>query len=528
MNPRGAPDMLDFRADKKNRGLSPLKGHMPLLHFQEALKLLRSDPVLKEARGAVKRQGLYLVGGVLRNLALGRPLPPDYDFVYDGRTALLAGKFASRLGGSAFILDKETLSYRVAARVNGAPCTIDISSVKDGGISCDLKSRDFTVDALAVGVAELFTEDAPRLFDPCGGLDDAACLRLRMNSRKAFLEDPLRCLRAVRIARQYGLKITPDTAAAVKKASPLLTGVAPERVREELTAIFRCVGASRAVSALYYLGVIKAILPEALHWRDAGGVEPPQGYDLLAHSLKTLDEGEAVIDEAMDTAGKAFPGLAENLSRHFLCPAGSLDRKVFFKMAAFFHDAGKPLTVKLNPLRGRTSGKLSFKGHDREGAVLINGIFRRLRFSGRVAAEIANLVKNHHRIFALAKLKKRSDRAKAHLLRAADGVDGIWKGAAVDLLLLSVADVRATRGGEDRRFLKFVNEMLRFYYEHFLKKRAAPLMNGREIMRVFKIPEGPLVGEIIKKISEGIEAGVVKDKKEAKAYVRKRLKAAGC
>ena len=517
MNPRGGSDIFDFRADKKNRG------HMPPLHFQEALKLLRSDPVMVEARGAVKRRGiyplrgLYLVGGVLRNLALGRTLPPDYDFVYDGGTALLAGKFASRLGGSAFILDKETLSYRVAARVNGAPCTIDISSVKVGGILRDLKRRDFTVDAMAVGVAELFTEDAPRLFDPCGGLDDAARLRLRMVSGKAFLEDPLRCLRAVRIARQYGLKITPDTAAAVKKASPLLTGVAPERVREELTAIFRCAGASRAVSALYALGIIKAILPEALHWPGAGG------YDLLAHCLETLDEGEAIIDEATDAAGKAFPGLAENLSRHFLCPAGSLDRKAFFKMAAFFHDAGKQLTAKSNPLRGRTSGKLSFTGHDHEGAVLINGIFRRLRFSGRVAAQIANLVKNHHRVFALAKLKKRSDKAMAHLLRAVEGVDGIWKGAAVDLLLLSVADVRAARKREDKRFLKFVNEMLRFYYEHFLRKRPAPLMNGREIMRAFKIPEGPLVGEIIKKISEGIEAGAVKDKKEAKAYVRKRL-----
>lgn len=516
MNPRGGSDILDFRADKKNRG------HMPPLHFQEALKLLRSDPVMVEARGAVKRRGIYLVGGVLRNLALGRPLPPDYDFVYEGRASLLAGKFASRLGGTAFILDKETLSYRVAARVNGAPCTIDISSVEDGGISCDLKRRDFTVDALAVGVAELFTEDEPRLFDPCGGLDDAARLRLRMVSGNAFLEDPLRCLRAVRIARQCGLKITRDTAAAVKKASPLLTGVAPERVREELTAIFRCSGASRAVSALYVLGIIKGILPEARSWRDAGG------YDLLAHCLGTLDAGEAIIDEATDTAGKAFPGLAENLSRHFLCPAGSLDRKVFFKMAAFFHDAGKPLTVKLSPLRGRTSGKFSFTGHDREGAVLINGIFRRLRFSGRVAAQIANLAENHHRVFALAKLKKRSDKAKAHLLRAVEGVDGIWKGAAVDLLLLSVADARATRGGEDKKFLKFVNEMLRFYYEHFLKKRHAPLMNGREIMRVFKIPEGPLVGEIIKKISEGIEAGAVKDKKEAKAYVKKWLKATGC
>lgn len=517
MNSRGRSEILDFRGDKKNRG------HMPPSHFQEALRALRNDPVMKEARGAAPRQGLiYLVGGVLRNMALGRPLPQDYDFVYDGRTALLAGKLASRLGGSAFVLDKETLSYRVAARVNGAPCTIDISSVKDGGISRDLKRRDFTVDALAVGVAELFTRDAPRLFDPCGGLDDAARLRLRMVSGKAFLEDPLRCLRAVRIARQYGLKITPDTAVAVKKASLLLTGVAPERVREELTAIFRCAGTSRAVSALYALGIIEAILPEARSWPDAGG------YDLLAHSLAALDEAEALIDEVTDAAGKAFPGLAQTLSRHFLCPAGSLDRRVFFKMAAFFHDAGKPLTVKSSPPRGRTSGKLSFTGHDREGAVLINGIFRRLRFSGRVAAQIANLAENHHRVFALAKLEKRSDRAKAHLFRAVEGVDGIWKGAAVDLLLLSVADVRATRKGEDRRFLKFVNEMLRFYYERFLKKRPAPLMNGREIMRIFKIPEGPLVGEIIKIISEGIEAGVVKDKKEAGAYVKKWLKAAGC
>ncbi len=386
---------------------------------------------------------------------------------------------------------------------------------------------------MSIGVAELFTGDAPRLLDPCNGLDDAARLRLRMASKKAFVEDPLRCLRAVRIAQQYGLKITPDTAAALKKASLLLIGVAPERIREELTAIFRCAGTSRAVSAFYDLGIIEAILPEARSWPRAGGLNPFKGYDLLTHSLATLDEAEALIDEATgmaepsQRAGNLFPGLAEILSRHFDCPAGSLDRKVFFKMAAFFHDAGKPLTV------ARTSGRLCFTGHDHEGAVLINGIFKRLRFSGRVAAGMANLVKNHHRGFALAKLKKRSDRAEAHLLRVVEGVDGVWKGAAVDLLLLSVADVRATRKGvepsqrEDRRFLKFVNEMLRFYYEHFLRKRSVPLMSGREIMRTFKIPEGHLVGEIIKKISEGIETGAVKDKKEAAVYIRKWLKSAG-
>ena len=137
--------------------------------------------------------------------------------------------------------------------------------------------------------------------------------------------------------------------------------------------------------------------------------------------------------------------------------------------------------------------------------------------------EAALLATNHHRVFAAAKLRVRSDKAKAHLLRAVEGVDGRTRGAAVDLALLSLADARATRGGEDRALLKFVNELLHFYYECFLKKHPKPLMNGREIMKTFKILEGPLVGEIINKISEGVETGAVKDKKGAAGYIRKWL-----
>jgi hypothetical protein len=90
-------------------------------------------------------------------------------------------------------------------------------------------------------------------------------------------------------------------------------------------------------------------------------------------------------------------------------------------------------------------------------------------------------------------------------------------------LCLALVDVRATRGGEDDELLDLVKEMLGFYYDEYSKKGAKPFFNGKEIIRTFSLPEGRLVGEVIEKISEGVETGAVRNKKEAIAFVRQWL-----
>lgn len=491
--------------DKKDNSIFETGRGTSARSFLERVAALEKDRLLEEVYTASIKHGasLYLVGGVIRNLALSVPLVPDYDFVYDGGdiegfSMLVAG----RLGGSSFLLDKETLSYRVVAPFEGIEYTIDLSPPRGDDIVYDLKKRDFTINAIAVNINDIFIGEGPAVIDPCGGGDDVKSGLLRVCSNNSFDDDPLRCLRAVRISQQYGLKITEDTVELLRAKAGLLERASAERIREELYLMFLWPGTSRSIKELFSFGLIKGMLPEIEGWEDV------QGYDLLSHALKTLDEAEKLLSNITE---ERFPGVFQSLKEHFARPVGSVRKDAFFKLSAFLHDFGKPYAVS------REEGRLRFIGHDFEGGRRIKEALMRLKFSRRVTTELSNLIKNHHRVFMLASLKEPTIRAKAHLFRASGGEAG------VDLLCLSLCDARATRGAEDEELSALVKEMLKFYYGVYVRKKPKPLLNGKEIMKTFGVPEGPDVGGIIRKISEGVEAGVVNNRKEAVAYVKKWL-----
>ncbi|MBI5886459.1 MAG: HD domain-containing protein [Deltaproteobacteria bacterium] len=465
---------------------------------------------MKAVASVCGRAGLkvYLVGGVVRNLMLGCRAQPDYDFVILGGVARVAAAIARRLKGSAFILDKEAPSYRVVFRKGGRQVTIDLSPVKAFGVKADivadLRGRDFTIDAMAVDLREIAAGGQVCVIDPCNGMEDAKAGLVAAVSERVFKDDPLRMLRAVRLAVQYGLTITDDTVRLIKADAGLLANVSVERIRAELVAILECKGASASVMALYDLGLIGAIIPQMKDWEDLAG------YDILGHTLKALDAAELLLDN-MDE--ESFGPYHARLKRHFARSVGGVKRSVWFMLAVLLHDIGKPAAMTIE------AGRLRFYGHDHEGAAATAAALRRLKFSSRACAAISTLVRCHHRVFGLAGLVCPSARAKAHLLRSV-GAD-----LGLDLLCLALADAHATRGGQDPELSAVVREMFRFYYETYLKKPPGPVMNGAEVMKTFGVAEGPAVGKILAKIAEGVESGAVRTKKEAAAFVRKWLKA---
>ena len=470
----------------------------------DRLSALRDDPVIGAVFRAAGESDIYLVGGVLRNIVLDCAIPADYDFVFAGDARALSERVGAALGGSAFTLDQETSQYRVALKVDGDPYTIDLSPVKGGSIDSDLEGRDFTVNALGLGLRGLFKGDSPELIDPTGGIPDARSGTLKMTSSEVFGVDPLRTLRAVRLSVRYGLEIAGETRAALRAGAPLLKskGIAWERIRDEILLIFSAPGTAGAVRALYDFKIMEAVLPEFSDWEDIGA-----GYDLLTHALKSLEEAEAFLE---GLSLLPFPEV-KRLEAHFDSSMGPVGRRALFKMLAFVHDVGKHLTVAV---RG---GRLRFIGHEFEGSQLVKEVFTRLRFSKRVVNELTVLVKNHHRFFAFAALDSPSHRARAHFFSSVGGE------TAVDLLSLSLVDVRATIGADDEELLAAVGAMLTLYYDEFEKKRPERLLNGTEIVKTFKVPEGRLVGEVIEKISEGVETGAVRNKKEAIRFVRQWL-----
>lgn len=475
------------------------------LHFNGKLLSLARRKIVREVGRLCKECGVsaYLVGGAVRNCILSIDIDPDFDFAIIGDAEKLGAAIARKLGGTSFVLDKKLMSYRVVTKGGTIARVIDLIPLNGADITEDLAKRDFTVNAMAVG---LHAEKRIELIDPCNGTLDAKKKLLRLVSTDAIDDDPIRSVRAVRLARQYGLKIVEDTLITIRSKALLLSNVSIERIRDELTIICALPDASGAISDLFELGLSDVIFPELSGW-----MENPV-YDILGHTLKTI----AALQKTFNDAFKGKLGIySEKLSRHLhlrIAGSGSMKRSMLLTIASLLHDAGKL------PKMSRIEGRLRFIGHDLEGSLMADALLRRLRFSSATATEVARLVRNHHRLFDLARLPNRTDRSRAHFFKALGGAPGL------DLIILALSDARATRGEVDMELERVAKEMFDFYFSVYMKKRPRPLFTGVQVMRTFGVKPGKVVGEILALISVGIESGEVTTKAEAIEYVRDRRK----
>ena len=197
----------------------------------------------------------YLYGGFVRDTLLRRP-SHDIDLMISGDSREHARGFAVTLGGTLVTLDDGRGIYRVVATLNYERWTVDVTTLR-GSIEDDLRQCDFTIDALAVPLAatSLPPGEWP-IIDPTKGLDDLRDEALRLTGPNALSEDPLRLIRAVRIAAKTGFNIDAKTVNAIRQQVSLLSMVSVERVREELLTILSLPGVWRSVKLLDSLGLI--------------------------------------------------------------------------------------------------------------------------------------------------------------------------------------------------------------------------------------------------------------------------------
>ncbi|OGP31730.1 MAG: hypothetical protein A2073_05290 [Deltaproteobacteria bacterium GWC2_42_11] len=462
---------------------------------------LREDPVIYNLYPCLAGFGIdaYLVGGVVRNIICNIPVGYDYDFALTGKIRDAAERIAFTMHGSPFPLDKAAGSYRIVIK-GGAynSINIDLSLVSGRGITEDVLTRDFTINAVAVDIKELFEKDNVSLIDPLNGARDARERHIIPVKDDIFDADPIRMLRAVRLAAQHSFNIDSRTEKLIKEKSYLLKTTSWERIRDDFFAILDCCNAAYNLKRLYELGLLKEIFPEIKDW------EKLKGYDLLSHVIKAVAEGENLIYGL-----KGFiPVYEELVLQHFKSPAsGNISRSAFFRFVLFLHDAGKAFTMKSD------DKCLRFTGHDAEGEAIAKKIARRLKLSRRLLVSLGKIVRNHHRVFNIASLEKVSLRSKAHFFRVMD-IDGL------DLLFLSIADARATRGSEDHELEELVKELIPFYFDTYRVRKMPPILKGDEIMKIFQIPEGIIVGRILKKVQEAEGMGIVNDKEEAVEFIR--------
>ena len=316
-----------------------------------------------------------MVGGAVRDRLLGRGTD-DVDIALDGEPRGAARRIAKAAGGASFQLSHEFGGWRAVGP--GHAWHVDVLPLRDGDLAADLAARDFTVNAMAEPLA------GGETVDPHGGREDLAARRLRMVGARALRDDPLRTLRAVRFAVELGFEIEPATGAAVRgRGARDRRRVARARVRRAQARRGRAARARGAGADGRRPGCSPPCCPSSRRLR---GVEQSVYHhaDVLDHTLEVLD---AVVAMEADPASAGLGGeLAAPVAALLAEPlANELTRGTGLRLAALLHDAAKPQTRAERP-----DGRVTFVGHDSEGAELARGVLRRLRASERLATYVAS------------------------------------------------------------------------------------------------------------------------------------------
>lgn len=301
----------------------------------------------------------YLVGGAVRDFVRGCPGNTDWDITTDALPEETEAVFAGfrlietglKHGTVTVLMDGVPLEI-TTFRVDGAysdhrrPDSVRFT----GNLKDDVERRDFTMNALAYN---------PRtgVVDLVGGQADIAAGLIRCvgDPDRRFREDALRILRALRFASRFEMAIEADTAAAIHRNRELLTAVAAERVRVELTGLL----CGRGVAAVLreYADVIAVVLPEITPMIGFWQHNPHHDRDVWEHTLAVV--AHSPVSPVM-------------------------------RWAALLHDMGKPHCFTLDE-----EGVGHFYGHASRSTAFAEDILRRLRFDNAARERISLLVKHH-------------------------------------------------------------------------------------------------------------------------------------
>lgn len=467
---------------------------------------------LEAVREALAGRAAWLVGGVVRDRALGRAAElTDVDVVVDGDPAQAAQAVAALAGRAAcFALSEEFGAWRIVARDHS--WQVDVEPLRGGTLEADLALRDFTVNAIAEPV------QGGDPIDPLGGLADLRARRLRMAGPGAFERDPLRVLRMVRVALELDLQPDPQTLREARARAEDLRGVSPERVFSELRRILAAPNALHGLEMMSELRATAAVLPELEALR---GVEQNRFHhlDVYGHTLEVFDRTVALTSVGGLSApelGSAISSLRARVEALLAEPlADELTRGDALRWGALLHDAAKPLTREVRPADGR----VTFIGHDVRGAELARSVLERLRASERLRAHVAALVRHHLRLgFLVHEPQPLPPRSVFAYLRVCSPVE-------VDVTLLSIADRLATRGERARESIDAHLRLAAGLLAEALRWRAdgppLPLLRGDQLAAALEIPAGPRIGELLEELAEAQYAGEVGTPEQALAYARR-------
>ena len=443
--------------------------------------------LINKVANAAQEAGMeaYLIGGFVRDKILDRPCA-DMDVVCLGDGIQLAELVAARFTprphvsffktfGTAHIRVHDYDIEFVGARKESYRHHSRNPEVEPGSLKDDLERRDFSVNSMSVS---LNTADFGKLFDPFNGLSDLTdkIIKTPLSPDKAFTDDPLRMLRAIRFAAQLGFTIDPVTWEGILKHRDRIRIISQERITEEINKMILCRIPSVGFDLMYRSGLLKLVFPQMV---DLAGAEYRDGVghkDNLYHTFQVLD----------------------NISRN--------TDDLWLRWAAILHDIGKPATKRFEEEAGWT-----FHGHEVVGGRMVPRIFAQLKLPQDAKMRfVRKIVELHLRPISLTKENITDSAVRRLLFEAGEDVDA--------LMTLCNADITSKNKQKVKQFLsnfEMVRQRMKEVEEKDQLRSWQPPVTGEMIMEAFGIPPSREVGDIKTAIREAILDGLIPGTKDA-------------
>lgn len=369
--------------------------------------------------------------------------------------------------------------------------------------------RDFTINAIAI---DLLSTDIGAI-DPGSGLKDIEAKLIRIISNKAFQDDPLRMLRAIRLSCELGFEIEKGTLELIVKLKGLIAQVSAERVTNEIYLTLAAKNSSFFMMQLEKLGLLEQIIPEIIPLKELKQ-DDYHHLPVWEHSLATLTQLEGIISNLKNL----FPKWHIKIRRYLNQPISrEHNRLVNLKFISLLHDIGKFGTMKQE-----ATGRIRFIEHEVLGVKISSKIASRLKLSTKEEKMMALIIRNHMRPGFLVQVPTLTNKALHRFFR-----DLSCEG--ISTLLLALADRYATLGPDVspddlHRYYQIISFIIDRFYSPTPTIISPKILKGGEIMTHFGLKSGPIIGRLLKEVEEAFVDKKVKNKEDALEFIATLLK----
>ncbi len=449
-------------------------------------QLLQSD-LAELIRSKSNDQQIWLVGGALRDHFL-ELTQPDLDFAVDGDAIALARGLADALAVPYYVLDEQRDTARVMLPEQG---TLDFARLRAPTLEGDLRLRDFSMNAMAVGL-----DDPDHLVDPLGGLQDLKDKVLRACATDSIKSDAIRSLRAIRLSASLTLRLENQTKEQIRQSSDILFECAAERRRDELSKMLDPAWAATAMRLLRRLELLPSVLPTQAALASDAWDRTLTVVDRLAEIMRAVvggfepeGLGNLPLAELSLKLGRYRASLGDHLGT--TVPGGHRSSQILFLAA------------------------LHCFTEDAEGSAYLSA--RLLRYSEAEAALARSITRCRPRASAM---EAGITDLEAHRYFRDCGVAGIE--AALLYLATSFAksptqDLWEVQVGVARKLFET------WFEKHDEIVNPAQLLRGDELATALNLSPGPIIGELLAAIAEQQVQAKVSSKDEALEFARDRL-----